>query len=59
LQLEVKYVPIEELKYSKKTITFSKLNQSFFNFDLSGFLVMEDAKGFVYEEDTPLCLREV
>lgn len=59
LQLSLNYNEGVDLQYKKKTVEFGQIQKSFMNFDLSGFLIFEEAKGYTYEEDSPLSCREV
>ena len=46
-----------DLSFENKKVTFDKVDESFFFFDLEGFLVVEETKNFNYNSDTVLSYR--
>jgi len=45
--------------YTQRQVSFGNIKESFLNFDLNGFLMLEEAKGFIYDDDSILSYREV
>jgi hypothetical protein len=59
LQLSLLYKDNNDLVYFPTQVAFGNIKESFLHFDLNGFLMLEEAKGFTYDEDSLLSSREV